>query len=267
MGLVDKGVAPGVQSRFAPDEFTRAIEQHGLKFRWSRALLCTCQLNAASEQYDPTCTKCYDGWLYINPLYRIESHLPNKFALISAVFSSIAFDPTRHEYTPSAWTTGQAVMTVDGHNAVAYRDRFVGIEQRATFTQVLLRDTSDVKVPVGWLGRTREKQLTAFRYEPLEIHYAEDVNDNIFRVGVDFKITTPTDLVPSQVQWVVGRGPADGVAYSVSYDCRPVWVTDDAQFGVQHSIGPAAGISGANVVQNLPRTFKVELDWLTERRG
>lgn len=267
MRSANKGVAPGVISRFAPEEFSRTLEQLGLEFRWSRALPCTCTLNGVTGQYDPNCDRCLDGWLYANPLYRTDRHSGRDWCLVNAVFSSITFDYTRHEFVPSQWTTGEGMMTVDGHISVGFRDRFVAINQTATFAQVLIRDATADKVPVGWLGRSREAQLSAFRYEPLEVHYIEDDAHNTYVRDIDFEITRSSEIQPGQLKWRDGRGPADGATYTVSYDCHPVWVTDDASFAIQHSFGPAGGISGKNVVQSLPRTFKVGLDWLTERRG
>jgi hypothetical protein len=48
---------------------------------------------------------------------------------------------------------------------------------------------------------------------------------------------------------------------------RPIWLVDSAVYMQQHARGPAAGLKGAVQNQILPTTFKVKLDFLTEKRG
>ena len=264
--MKNKTLAGGVQARFTPDAFSQLINAHGLTYWWSRALVCPCSLNPDTGQWDPACTRCLDGFLYINPCYNAEQHLTRRYSKIEAIFSSITFDQTRHEFIASPWTTGVGTMTVDGHFSVGYRDRFVAKDQRTTFSQVLERGIGN-PVKVGWIGRNTAAKTQAMRYEPIAVHYVEDEDEVVYLRGTDFTILGAIADEPKRMNWGHGRGPAVGKTFTIVYDCHPVWVVDDATFGVQNSIGPAGGISGADAVQYLPITFRVVLDWLTEKQG
>ena len=69
------------------------------------------------------------------------------------------------------------------------------------------------------------------------------------------------------MEWIAGRGPALGQLYTAHYDVRPVWVVDQGIYRVQNSRGPEAGLKGAAVLQILPTTFKVRLDYLPAQRS
>ena len=263
----DRGLAPGPQSRFDRDSFTTTIEQHGLLYRWSRALVCPCMLGTDTDQYDPTCGRCVDGWRYVNPRWLEEAEKSRTYSEITAVFSSITMDPTTHKWVMSPWTTGHGVMTVDGHVPVSFKDRFVSLSQRTTFSQLLRRGSVDI-IPVGWLGRSGAVQATSMRYEPLDIHYVEDSAGVTYRRGVDFDLLAATSAEPTRMRWLSGgSSPTADEVFSISYDCHPVWKVGQATFAVQNSKGPAVGLAGANVVQYLPTTFQVSLDWLSSKQG
>jgi hypothetical protein len=168
------------------DLYTQLINQKGLNFLWSRAVLCACRLNTVTGQFDPTCGRCsHDGYRYVNPRAREERHLSRNYVHLHAVIGNV--EVRRDDATVlSPWTTGEAVITVDGHNPVSYRDRFVGIDQRMSFTEVLTRG-SVADVPVGLVGRTAATRVTAMRYEPLAINYVEHEDGTAYYEQEDFR--------------------------------------------------------------------------------
>tara|TARA_Y100000034_G_scaffold130085_1_gene187713 strand:- start:168 stop:725 length:558 start_codon:yes stop_codon:yes gene_type:complete len=183
-----------------------------------------------------------------------------------AIFSRIALDPKLNQ-TFGPWGFGDAAMTVAGEHRVGYRDLFVGLDQEMPWTEIVLREAGTNVVLVGKTGRTTTAQKYALRYEPIRVNYVVDSAHNEFFQGVDFDIREATQTEPAKLVWRAGMGPVAGLLYSVQYVCHPVWVVDDATFGIQHLQGPAKGSRGRVEVQQLPTTFKVRLDYLTPQRG
>lgn len=260
----------GPQATFAPRQFEAAIDFHGLVYRWSRAVECGCRLNAQTDQWDPTCRHCGgDGWRYVNPNAQRERHLTVDYVEVKAIFSSISNHPdAQRDFGP--FDFGEATLTVPAGITLGYRDRFIGVEQEMAYNQLLRRGT-DPYVPVGRAGLSTALQATAMRYEPIRVNFLEADDGAGGKVpyfdGVDFVIVPGSGPTPARLRWLEGRGPAPGTLYTVHYDVRPVWIVDQAIFRVQQSKGPPEGLKGAPVKQNLPTTFKVKLDYLTDHRG
>jgi hypothetical protein len=261
------GLSPGPQARFKPDEFVRFIESHGLLYRWSRALVCPCTLTPEVGAFDPTCERCVDGWLYVNPLSSTQPELVRDYTPVKAIVSQITLDTSNAKWIPSPWVTNRGTITVLGSLEVSYKDRFVAMDQRMTLSQTLYRGASLI-VPVGWFGRAVSIQQTALKFEPLKVHYVVDEDGDVYRQGADYELIGPTATEPARVAWKsTGSSPAEGVRFSISYDCHPVWKIDDATFAIQNSIGPATGLSGTFGVQYLPTTYSIALDWLPSQQG
>lgn len=263
----------GPQAVFDQLAFDKLIQFHGLKYWWSRALECPCRLNNTTDQWDPTCARCGgDGWLYVNPCAAQERHLPNRdYTEIQAVFSMVTSnqgDKFIEEF--GSYDDGDAQLTVQNAMRVGWRDRFIGIEQEIAFTELLERGAGDV-VPVGMTGRTRAEQQTAMRYEPNTINYIEDDdgagNRTVYYEGTDWTLRDRIGDEPRKLVWQTGQGPPSGRIYTIHYVIHPVWIVDSAVYHVQNSRGPVSGLKGKNVLQTLPSTFKVKLDFLTPKRG
>lgn len=266
------------KASFRRDLFSKLIQGTGLRFRWSRAVLCTCRLNTETSQPDPVCTRCNgDGWMHVNPL---EASLPGQtekrdWEEVDAVISSMALNPDIAQ-PPGGWTFGDALLTVQQEIRVSFRDRFVALESVMGWTETLTRLAGNT-VPVGLQKRTTAVQAGTCRYEPVAINYVASSDDagvqTLYYPTTDFVLQAAvTDTVtdtyePAKIVWVDGRGPAVGVQYVVHYDCRPVWVVDDATYAIQGATGPELTLKGANAARTLPTTFKVHLDFLTDQRG
>lgn len=254
------------KATFDPEQFAKAIHGLGLEFHWSRAIACPCSLNdSETYQPDPTCARCGgDGWWYVNPYLRDERHSDRDYHLVKAVFAQAALKPDLYQnFGP--FTFADALMTVTDDMRVGFRDRFIGIQQEMAWTETVLRGDTAL-VPIGKSDRTTAIQKTSLRYEPLRIEFVAD-DSNYYWENVDWKIRRATLSEPTRLEWIAGRGPASGTRYTVHYVCRPVWIVDDATYGIQHSIGPEKGLKGTDTLQNLPTTFKVKLEYLVRSRG
>lgn len=256
----------GPQARFDPQAYSIQLNEMGLDYRWSRAVECPCRLNLITDQWDVTCPRCLgDGWMYVHPCAQeTRGQAVEDYSLVRGIFSSVGGDPSIIE-TFGSFEFGEAILTVQNTHRVAYRDRFVAVEQEYAHSELVLRGEGDI-VPIGKTGRSREEQLTALRYEPVRVNYAATADGTAYYQGLDFQVVAlPSGM--SQLRWLSGRGPAVGDIYTIHYDFRPVWIVDSNVYKVQNSRGPAAGLTGTNILQRLPTTFKVRLDYLTPGRG
>lgn len=261
----------GPQSAFAPDEFAKAIQAQGLDFLWSRAVECPC-MGEDTDQHNPACSRCYgDGWWYVNPAVYDETHATRDSLPVRAIWAATGRQGTTLDYEPGPWMNGEATMSFQAHTSVGYRDRFVGIDQRMTRSEVLTRSgdrAAGTVVPVGKSLRTTVAQREALRYEPLFVNFIADDGPTVYYPRVDFDLRESTLTEPTRLVWFAGRGPAVGARYTVHYDFRPVWVVDESPSGFSSRLpGPPAGAKGLRSPQFLPTSFKVLLDYLTPKRG
>lgn len=256
---------------FDPAAFAKLIQGRGIWYRWSRAVDCPCRLNSDTDQWDITCARCAgDGWMFVNPCAAQERHMPTKdYTRVRAIFSTVTDKPTNVE-VHGEWIYGNATLTVQNEMRVGFRDRFIAEQQEMAYSEFLVRGAGD-RVPVGLHGRTAAEQETAMRYEPVRINYVEDDDQagtrTIYYEGLDFIHVGPAGSEPAHMQWKPGKGPPEGRDYVVHYDIRPVWLVAEGIYRIQNSVGPEAGLSGADVLQHLPTTFKVGLDFQTPKRG
>ena len=254
------------KSTFDPELFTKTIHGLGLSFRWSRAVACPCSLNdSETYQPDPTCPRCIgDGWWYVNPFLKDERHSTRDYSTVKAVFAQAALKPDLYQnFGP--FTFADALMTMTDDLRVGFRDRFIGVQQKMAWTETVLRGATAL-VPIGKTDRTTTVQKTSMRYEPVSIDFVAD-DTTYYWENVDWKIRRATLTEPTRMEWIAGRGPAAGTRYTMHYVCRPVWIVDDATYGIQHSVGPEAGLKGADTLQTLPTTFKVKLEYLVRQQG
>lgn len=255
---------PRPVAKFQPQQFEKLFAYHGLRLRWSRCLLCSCRLNAQTGQPDPTCTTCGgNGWRYVNPAFYDEPELDHDYVEIKGVVSSTALDTDIYREM-GEFTLGNALLTVPGGLDVGFRDRFVCLDHHITYSEVLVRGAvADPLVKVGHATRTTEERLRVMRYAPLRINFVGDQTTTWYPIQ-DFIFREPEHDEVQKLEWLPGKGPAEGDRYAVHYTCNPVWIVDDAVYTAQQALGPQDQLKGAAVIQRLPTTFKVRLDFLTE---
>lgn len=258
---------------FANLEFTKLLEGKGLTFRWSRVLKCPCA-NPETNTFDPTHVACKGlGYLYVHPYAAEHRYSTRDYLEIAAAFSSGRADPTEQQQGPVV--QGSAQITVDGVHKVHTGDRFIGIDQFLPWTELLIRDTSMSVVPVGRFGLARgggEDQQRATRYRPIKINYVRGL-DTSYWEHTDFRLVRETAREPARFEWLPGRGPSDGERYTIHYLAHPVWEVQSEDYQVQHlygwpdAVGGSNGVRGAFVLQHLPTTYRVLLDWLVSQEG
>jgi len=261
----------GSQATFDPQLFAKFIQFHGLSYRWSRALTCPCRLNDATDQFDPTCDRCGgDGWMYVNPCAASERHVTRDYTSVRLIFSTVTSSQDE-AFEGGERAFGEATLTVQSEMRVGYRDRFIGIDQEMAFSELLIRDTSVDSLPVGRSGLSRDAQNTALRYEPVRVNYVESDDGSgtqeIWYEGTHFIVMQRIGDAPRTLKWKTGLGPVDGQLYTIHYDINPVWIVDMDVYAIQNSKGPEAGLKGSAVLQFLPTTFKVRLDFITPERS
>jgi len=248
--------------KFQPELFDKMIQGLATDFRWSRALLCSCQLNGETGQPDPTCGTCgFNGFRYVHPRLYAEADTSVDWMKVKAVFADAKLEPNIfHE--AGEFIHGDALLTAPGAIDVGYADRWVGIELEMPYSEVLERAAGNT-VLVGHGGRTTDQRKTVLRYEPLCINFVGD-QTTIWYPGTDFLLKEGTTTEKATLEWLPGQGPATGARYSIHYTCHPIWVVTNATYGIQNLHGPASGLKSKEVLQSLPTTFKVRLDYLAE---
>lgn len=251
-----------VNARFNPRQFQVLLDAQGLEFRWSRALRCSCQLNAETDQPDPTCVVCAgDGWRYVHPYPYTHPEDTNDYVKLKGILSTAALNPDIY-HEAGEFLHGDALLTVDGETKVGYRDRFVSTQHEMAYYEVLER-AGDQQVPVGHVGRSTDDRRTAMRYAPLAVNFVGD-ESTTWLPEADFFLRDAADGEVVKLEWKAGRGPAVGERYAVHYTCRPCWLVDAGMFGIQNVKAPPAA-SGIIKVRSLPTTYKVRLDFITDQ--
>ncbi len=264
MAIKEKKVGPKALPQLNITEFSRIITNRGLKFLWSRAVVCPCRFGRQGEHYDPDCAYCVAGWQYVNPDAQRERYKTTSHTEVHAVFAGSALETDRTAQVTGPMVFGRGQLTVDGPIDVAYMDRFVGMEQQIPYQQTLLRAAGD-EIAIGWLGRTSTAMESAFRYEPTQINYIVDEDQVVYYLGQHIRLSEVHYHKARQPVWASGEGPAVGKRFTVHYHCRPVWVCQTAPYGTQTSIGSERIKTKARPVQ-IPVTFDVLLDYLTDQR-
>ena len=202
------------------------------------------------------------------PEHDRDRHLPTDYVETQCTFAQTTIKPSlTEEFGEFSFT--DALMTMQSEMRVGFRDRFIGLSQEMTWTELVESDGAGTTVQVGKTTRTTAAQKKAMRYEPVQIHIVASITGGTptyYYEGLDYKMLEPTGSEPYRMQWLPTKGLASGTLFTVHYSCRPVWIVDDATYGVQALQGPEEGAKGTNAPRNLPTTFKVKLDFLTGGR-
>jgi hypothetical protein len=264
-----KAVKSGALGTFDTSLFTKAIQGLGLTFRWSRALECPCRMDN-SDQWKPDCGLCGgDGWWYVSPEANRDRHLGKDYISVQCTFGQATIkDNFDQEFGGYSFT--DAIMTMQSSMRVAYRDRFVGMDQEMAWNELLISAGQGTTIEVGKTTRTTDAQRGSMRYEPVVVNFVASESGGTptyYYEGQHYRMLEPTGASPLRMQWLPGEGPALGAIFTVHYSCRPVWIVNDATYGVQALQGPESGMKGSNAPRNLPTSFKVKLDFLTPGRA
>lgn len=260
----------GPMGTFDPALFAKMIQADGLTFWWSRAIECPCRMTD-SNQWDVSCAYCGgDGWWYVSPEDVRDRHrstaLQYSYVPVECTFAQAGLNPSITE-TFGGWGFADALMTYQSEMRVAFRDRFIGVDQVMAYGELILSGGPGSVIRVGKSHRSTVDQRKAIRYEPIKVNIVVDQDRVRYYKGEDFRILEATIDEPQRIQWLAGKGPAEDHVVSIHYNCRPVWLVDDATYGIQGLKGPESTLKGVSEPRVLPTTFKVRLDYLTARRG
>jgi len=259
----------GPLGAFDPQLFTQAIQGLGLSFRWSRAIECPCRMDG-SDQWNPDCALCgSDGWWYVSPEFDRDRHLTRDFVDVQCTFAQATIKEN-FDQEFGGWSFTDALMTMQSQMRVSFRDRFVGVNQEMAWCELVVSDGPGTTVQVGKTTRTTDAQTRAMRYEPVKINFVATETagtPTYYYEGQHFTMLEGVGNLPLRLQWLPAQGPALNTRFTVHYNCRPVWIVDDATYGIQALKGPEKGAKGVYEPRNLPTTFKVKLDFLTAARS
>jgi len=270
MSQPPKVTKTGPLGAFDPKLFSQAIQGLGLRFRWSRAVECPCRMDN-SDQFNPTCANCGgDGWWYITPEFGRDRHDAADFVEVQCAFGQATIrDVIVNTFGEFSFT--DALMTMQTEMRVSYRDRFIALEQEMSWAELLRSAGPGTTISVGKIGRTTDAQTRAMRYEPLKVNFlaSETVPGSpvYYYEGQHYRLLESEGTNPQRIQWLPGQGPVLDTIFTVHYNCRPVWIVDDATYGIQALQGPEISMKGRFAARNLPTTFKVKLDFLCHARG
>ena len=120
-------VSPDKQRvNFRPEEFARAIKQHGKDIIWRKALLCPCE-TAETDQASLDCTHCGgNGFVYVQPL-RIDAQMVQFDSKIN-IFEKMG-----------VWMEGSVNVTVDSHHRMGFRDSIEVLHNVIPFNEVITK--------------------------------------------------------------------------------------------------------------------------------
>lgn len=236
---------------------------------WARAVKCSCRANDLTEQPDPTCPVCYGvlgnlpGWRYVHP------H-PDKFPeFCDDVAGSVGFDGGERirglvigmsaddqRNREGTWLAGTAMISVQPAIQLGYWDRLIMADAVQPYDQTLRRIGDHALGSTLIVGRDETQQL---RYPIVDVLDLRTVAAR-YREREDYTL----DQLAGTLSWLPGRGPANGIRFSIKYRCHPRWIVQDfPRVTVGHRYpGKELGKSGNNFYGDMPQRASCKLDFL-----
>jgi hypothetical protein len=173
---------------FATD-FDTLLDQQGYKVKLYEHGLCPCIQIDRDGSPDIGCALCNGkGSYWFNEQTTV------------GLITSVMNEKSNMQF--GEWALGSVYVTTKSGYPLSYRDKVVNTESILRFSEVLER------------GAVQDSD---FRYEPIAISLVRDVA-NVYDV------TTHWTQTSTGITWEAGEGPAAGVAFTVVYTYRPVWI-------------------------------------------
>jgi hypothetical protein len=265
--IMDDGIVNKRAAAYIRRDIMQALldSRQAYDLTWARATRCPCRANTQTEQPDPTCIYCYGvlgnlpGWRYVHP------H-PEKFPegcldavgsvdfaggeRIRGLLSAMGADDQRHK--EGTWLSGSATLSVRSDVELGYWDRLVMVDAVMPYDQMIVRGTSSTLA----VGRDESTQL---RYPIVKLLDCRSTTAR-YRERADYTL----DLLQGTLTWLPGKGPANGIRYSLRYHFHPRWIIQDLpRATVGHRFPPKEfGLRGVNHFGQLPQRAAVKLDFL-----
>lgn len=226
---IDLGKDSGRRSDFS-GQFDLKVRQKGFRAYWSRAVLCSCQLNSVTRHADPSCPSCDgDGWYYVLP-----DEAPSLKANEDAGFTDLSnAKATRCLVTSMSknmeiyenfgeWIMGSVRVTTFSFHKFSYRDRFTLVDGLSEYQQVMEIPASRT-ITVG-----RKDPRDFLRYPIINLRHVLEIQSDgtrlEHRTGVtcnsDGSITFPANASSTSTE----GNPATGSLVTVVYDYHPVLI-------------------------------------------
>jgi hypothetical protein len=229
---------------FRPEEFDRALLQHGKRLRWRKAMLCPC-INVDSDQASLDCTDCDgSGYFYVDPL-EIQAHMAS-FEANTRLYEKFGL-----------WVSGEVSVTTQAAYRLGWRDSLEMIDDLMNFNELIKKGDRRGRrsmLPANTdSGRYRIAQLTKALVKlgdqpitALEIGYHITLNEQ------------------GHIEWTA-QGQAlvpDDTLVSLHYDFHPVWIV------ISHPHAQRSDVNGfkrsPDEVIGLPLQAAAQLDYLAE---
>ena len=230
---------------FRPQEFDRALLQHGKRITWRKAMLCPC-LRDETQQADLACTDCDgSGYFYVDPL------------AIQALMFAFS-DSTRLYEKFGLWASGEVAVTTQAPHRLSWRDSLEMTDDLMSFNELIKKDSRR--------GRRQNlppnTDVARYRIAHLTKAIVSSTSTGSFTTleqGIDFNVNDQGHIV-----WTAAGNAKfpSGTVVSIHYDFHPVWIV------MSHPHAVRSDIKGfkedPNKVQPLPLQASAQLDFLTE---
>jgi hypothetical protein len=232
-----------LRADFKPEQFTRALQQHGKRVVWRKAMVCPC-LNPVTGQAKVDCPNCDNsGFIYVD---RME---------IRALM--LSFDKTTRIYEKfGMWISGEVQVTVEQAYRMVYRDSIEMVDDLMGFNEVIKKGDRHGRRSVLEAG----VDTARYRIQNLNKVLICDADDNVIPLEIGYHLELNEH---GQIVW---RAPGnklvnDGQTLSLHYDFHPVYIV------ISHPHVLRSDIVGtkqpAEVVSGLPLQMGAQLDFLS----
>jgi len=231
------------RAQFRPEEFDRALLQHGKEVMWRKAMLCPC-VRQETNQCDVNCEDCDgSGFVYVDPL-PIQAHM-------------VAFSNKTRIYEKfGLWASGEVQVTTQAEHRLGYRDSLEMKNDVMVFNELITKgdrhgrrarladgiDSARYRI----VTLTKALVKSADGILPLEVNYHLKVNEH------------------GHIEWLVAgdRVVPDGAMVSVHYDFHPTWIVTSHPHATRTDI-VALG-RARETVEALPIQVGAQLDFLAD---
>ena len=250
----------GQRVDFRPKDFDQFIGVKGLKYWWSRSIMCPCKNNSQTDQADPTCALCKGkSWLPFLPDpaldgpdedtygYPIELNDAKTAVSIRVVITGISKDPADFERF-GRWIIGTAKATTQSANRIGYRDRLRSRDNTLSMSQLIECDGGSEIIVTGM------RSAKGLQTGAAAVNLLRSV-DLIYKESTHFNLTDD-----GTISWI-GTPPTAGTQVSIHYEFHPTWVVMDQPYAARDTY--TVEKSGDNF-KRLPIHATVKLDFLAD---
>lgn len=223
-----------------PESFEQLIKSQGIRMIHSRPVPCPNVKDLHDASHSPACNRCYNGFIYYNPV-----------EFIGAI-SNNTFD--RKFNINGEWDLDQAQILVP------VRDRAENIIDVQYFDQILIPDAA----PVRYYQRIEHSQsgIDRCQFPVIKVDFIIGQGGQRFYPGKDVIIKD------GRLHWIGNRPGYDptlnrGEVYSVNYYTHPVFTV----IGLPHQIRAAQtqsldGLGNPNIQARFPQLSIVRKDFI-----